>query len=150
MRKNQRIPGSEILVAALLISFFFVGTSLGQVNIPSFTGSFTLASQVHWDRSVLQPGQYTITVGSPGPPMIALIRDQKGRSVALVATKVRSTNANVETNELLMAEKDGQLCVHSVVLAGIKTTLIYDPALARKAVLESQVNQTIPVMWAKK
>lgn len=139
-----------MLLAALLMSLFVVGTSRAQVDLPSFVGKFTLTSQIHWDRSVLQPGEYTITIGSPGPPMIALIRDRNRRPVALVASAVRSQNASLERSELLMKEKDGQLCVHSLVLAGLRTTLIYDPALARKAVLESQVSQTVPVIWAKK
>jgi hypothetical protein len=58
-------------------------------------------------------------------------------------TNIRSENTSLERSALFLKEKDGQLCVHSLALADLRTTLIYDPALGRKAVLESQVSQTV-------
>jgi len=49
-----------------------------------------------------------------------------------------------------LKEKEGQLCVHSLVLAGLKTVLVYDPVLARESVLEARASQAVPVMWAEK
>lgn len=150
MRKNQKISRSKMLLAALLMSLFFVGTLQAQVGLPTEVLKFTLTAETRWGGTILQPGDYTITIGSIAPPRFAVVRNRDGRSVAIVMSRLHSEKASVEKSALLLKEKDGQLCAHSLALAGLRTTLIYDPALARKAVLESQVSQTVPVMWTKK
>jgi hypothetical protein len=150
MRNDQRMPGSKVLLAALLTSLFFVGTSQAQVGISTLVGKFTLTSQIHWGASVLQPGDYTITIGSIAPPGFAVIRNREGRSVAMVMSRLHNEKASAERSAILMKEKDGQLWVHTLALADLRMVLIYDPALAREVVQEARASQTVPVMWAKK
>lgn len=149
MRRNQGMPGSKMLFAAILMSLFFVGTSQAQGGLSAFVGKFTLTDQIHWSNSVLQPGDYTITIESTSTPVIALIRNGEGRPIARVRSGILSGNTSV-VNALLMKEKDGQFWVHSLALADLRMVLIYDPALAREAVLEARVSKTVPVMLAKK
>src|SRR5262249_18763301 len=149
MRKNQRMPGNKMLFATILISLFFVGTSQAQGDLPVYVGRFTLTYQIHWGNSVLQPGDYTMTIGSTSTPIIALIRNRDGRPVARLLSRVRSGNTSV-VNALLMKEKDGQFWVHSLALADLRLVLIYDPTLARETVQEARVSKTVPVMWVKK
>lgn len=149
MRKNQRMPDNKMLFAGLLVSLFFVGISQAQGDLPAYVGKFTLTDQIHWDKSVLQPGDYTITIGSTSMPIIALIRNGEGRPVARLLSGVRSGNPSV-VNALLLKEKDGQFWVHSLALADLRMVLIYDPTLARETVQEARVNKTVPVTWAKK
>ena len=149
MRKNQRMPDNKMLFAALLVSLFFVGISQAQGDLPAYVGKFTLTDQIHWDKSVLQPGDYTITIGSTSMPIIALIRNGEGRPVARLLSGIRSGNPSV-VNALLLKEKDGQFWVHSLALADLRMVLIYDLTLARETVQEARVNKTVPVTWAKK
>jgi len=149
MERNQRMAGTALLVAALLTSLFFAGTARAQGQSPAFVGKFTLPYQVHWGKSVLQPGDYTITIVSAAAPTIASIHNAEGDSVTYVMSGTRSGNIN-GVNALLIKEKDGQLRVHSLALADMKMILIYDPRLARETVQEARVSQTVPVMWVKK
>jgi hypothetical protein len=149
MRKNQRMPGNRMVFAAILMSLFFVGTSQAQGDLPAYVGKFTLTDQIHWGNSVLQPGDYTITIGSTSTPIIALIRNGEGRPVARLLSAVRSGNKCV-VNALLMKEKDGQFWVHSLALADLSMVLIYDPTLARETIQEARGSKTVPVTWAKK
>ncbi|HZW92251.1 MAG TPA: hypothetical protein VFF64_04700 [Candidatus Eremiobacteraceae bacterium] len=150
MRRNHRVPGSKGLLAALLMSLFLVGISHAQVGLSSYVLKFTLTAQTRWGESILQPGDYTITIESIAPPGFAVIRTREGRSVAIVMSRLHSEKTSTERSAILMKEKDGQLCVHSLVLADLRMVLIYDPALAREVVQEARASQTVPVMWAKK
>jgi len=148
MERKQRMAGTALLMAALLTSLFFVGNAGAQAP-PAYVGTFTLTNQIHWGKSVLQPGNYTITMKSVGNPIIALVRKADGDAVTYVMSRARSENTS-GVNALLIKEKDGQLRVHSLALADLGMVLIYDPSLARETVQEARVSQTIPVMWAKK
>jgi hypothetical protein len=148
MTTNSRVPASKVLVTALLMSLLLIVTSQAQTDLPAYTGRFTLAQAIQWNTSVLQPGDYTITIGSTGTPIMALIRTISGRPVARVRSWTRSESANGK-NALLLKERNGRLQVYSLALADLGMVLIYDPALAREAVLESQVSQTVP-LWAKR
>lgn len=97
-----------MLVAALLMSLYFVGTSQAQGGRPAYGGKFTLTDPIHWGRSVPQPDDYTITIDSTSNPVFALIRDGQGRAVGRVMSEVCSDNTTA-LNALLMKEKDGQL-----------------------------------------
>ena len=138
-----------LTLAALLTSLFFVGTARAQGQSPAYVGKFTLMYQIHWGKSVLQPGNYTITIKSSGNPSIASIRNADGDAVTFVMSGARSGNTN-GMNALFMKEKDGQLRVHSLALADLGMVLIYDPSLTRETVQEARVSQMVPVMWAKK
>lgn len=149
MERNQRMAARALLVAALFTSLFFVFTARAQGQSPAYVGKFTLAYQIHWGKSVLQPGNYTITVKSTGAPIIASIRKADGDAVTHVMSGAHSGNTN-GVNALLIKEKHGQFTVHSLALADLGMVLIYDPSLAREKVQEARVSQTVPVMWAKK
>jgi|ERR1700722_4321141 hypothetical protein len=148
MTTNSRMPGSKVLVTALFVSVLFIVTLHAQTDVPAYTARFTLAQPIQWNTSVLQPGDYTIAIGSTGTPIIALIRTVSGRSVAILRNWSRSERTNGK-NALLLKERNGRLQAYSLALADLGMVLIYDPALAREAVLESQVSQTVP-LWAKR
>jgi hypothetical protein len=148
MRRKLSMAGTTMLVAALLTSLFFVGTARAQGQPPAYVGKFTLSYQVVWGNSVLQPGNYTITIKSIGAPIVALVRNSDGDAVTHVVSGARSRNPN-GVNVILIKEQDGQLRVHSLALADLGMVLIYDPALAREPVHEALANKTVPVMWAR-
>jgi hypothetical protein len=149
MTRNSRMPGSRVLVTALFVSLLSIVALHAQTGVPAYVGGFTLSQPIQWNTTILQPGDYTITIGSTGSPVIALISTVSGRPVALLKNLSRSDSANGR-NALLLKEKNGRLQVYSLALADLGMVLIYDPALARQAVLESQIGRTVPVIWAKR
>lgn len=148
MKRNSRIRGSRVLAAALLMSLFFIATSQAQTDPVVLAGKFTLTDQVLWGKTVLQPGDYTITIGSTSMPTLALVRDGKGRPVACFVSGIDGGRTSAG-NALLIREQDGQLRVYSLALRSLGRVLVYDPALAREAVLEARAPQAVPVMLAK-
>jgi hypothetical protein len=138
-----------LTLAALLTSLFFVGTARAQGQSPTYVGKFTLTYQIHWGKTVLQPGKYKVSINSIGAPIIGTIRTVAGDGVSIVMSQARTGNKN-GVNGLLIKEKDGQPIVHSLAIADLGVVLIYDPTLARETVQEARVSKTIPVTWAKK
>jgi hypothetical protein len=149
MKKVQALAVIKMLFAALGFSLIVAGFAQAQVDIPVFTGKFTLTTQVQWDKTVLQRGDYTITIGSSSMPTFALIRDNKGRPVARFVSGIDGGPTSAG-NVLLIREKSGQPRVYSLALASLGKVLVYDPALAREAVLEARAPQMVPVMLAKR
>lgn len=149
MVRSQRIVRALPTAAVLLASLFSIRTARAQVQSPAFVGTFTTTNQIHWDKTLLLPGTYTITFESTRNPMIASIRNAEGDAVTLVMSGSRSGNPK-GLNALLLKEKDGQLRVHSLALADLGIVLIYDSRLAREAVQEARDSQSVPVLWAKK
>ena len=138
-----------LAVAALLTSLFFAGTARAQGQSPAYVGQFTLTQQIHWGKTVLQPGKYKVTINSTVAPIIGTIRTVAGDGVSIVMSQARTGNKN-SVSGLLIKEKDGQPTVHSLAITDLGVVLIYDPTLARETVQEARVSQTIPVTWAKK
>jgi hypothetical protein len=146
MRTNQRAAGIRMSLAALVMSLLYIGTV--QAQIPVYRGQFTLPYQVHWGKSVLEPGDYTITIQSAAIPTIALITTADGKGGTHVVTGVHGEPTK-GVNALLLKDKDGQLTVHSLSLADLRMALIYDPPLARESDQEARVSRTVTVMWPR-
>jgi hypothetical protein len=147
MKKLQGLTICRMFVA-LGLSFFVVGMASAQ-EVPAFTGKFTLANQVEWGKAVLLPGDYTMVIGSQNGTTFALVRDSKGRAIGRFINWIDSGTTSAQ-NALLIKEKGGQLHVYCLALASLGRVLVYDPALAREAVLEARASQTVPVMLAKR
>jgi hypothetical protein len=149
MKRIRRFEVSKMLLATLCMSFIASGIAQAQSDLSAFTGKFTLTTQVLWGKSVLSPGDYTVAVGSGNGSTWALVRDGKGRPIARFRSGIDSGKKSAE-NALLVKEKAGQLHVYSLAIATLGRVLVYDPALAREAVLEARAPQRVPVMFAKR
>ena len=149
MKKVQALAVSKMLVAALGISLCVAGIAQAQTDLPTFTGKFTLTTEIRWDTVLLHPGDYAITIGSSSMPTLALIVDSKGQPVARFVSMIDGGKTPAG-NALLLRERDGQLRVYSLALANLGRILVYDPALAREAVTEARATQTVPVRLAKR
>ena len=148
MERSQRMVGSTLLLAALLLSLFLAGTARAQAQRPAFVGKFTLTQQIHWGQSVLGPGKYTVCINSTVAPVIGIIRDSNGDAVSFLVSQA-SSGEKEGVNALLIKEKDGQPTVHSLALADLGMILIYDTSLAHGRTQEARVTQTVPVVWVK-
>lgn len=148
MKKVQGLVVSKTLFAAVGIGLMLVGVA--QAQLDAFTGKFTLTNQVKWGKTVLQPGDYTITIGSSSMPIDAVVSDSSGRAVARFTTSVIDTGKSSTGNALLLREKGGQLHVYALTLANLGKVLLYNQALAREPVLEARAPQTVPVVFSKR
>jgi hypothetical protein len=149
MKGNRLTFATVSLVTGILASILFAGTAQAQGRPPAYAGKFTLTQQVRWGNGLLQSGTYTITINSTGSPIVATIRNAKGDAVTNVVSGARASSAD-GANALLIKEKEGRLTVYSLALADLGMVLIYDSALAREALQEARVSQTVQVMWVKK
>jgi hypothetical protein len=149
MKRIQGFAVIRMLLAALFLSVMLVGVSQAHAQMSVFFGKFTLTQQTQWGPAVLQPGDYTIDIDSESMPVKAFIRNCKGRTVAMVLSGIESGKTS-DGNALLVKEKGGQLHVYSLAIATLGRVLVYDPALAREAVMEARAAQTVPVMVVKR
>jgi hypothetical protein len=148
MRRNLGVVRAALVVMGLIASLFLSGTAHAQTAPPKYAGKFTLTYPVHWGRTALQPGDYTIRIRPTGSPIIAEICKMNGEHVTFVAAGASSDQAN-GTNALLIREKQGQFHVHSLALADLGVVLVYDPSLARERVEEAREESKVQVSAAK-
>jgi len=148
MRNIRLLAFGKLLLAALGISLIVVGIAHAQLGIPTLTGKFRLTNPVLWGKTLLQPGDYTVTIESINSPTAALIRDGSGRPVARFITGIDAGKTSAG-NALLIREKGGQLLVYALSLASLGKVLVYDRALAQEEVMEALGPQTVPVVLAK-
>lgn len=148
MKKVQEFALGRVLLA-LRIILIAAGIAQAQTDLPVFTGKFTLTTQVKWSTVVLRPGDYTVTIENDSRPTIALIMNSEGRSVGRLMCQIVDGPTSAH-NELFIRGKDGQFHVYSLNIASLGKMLVYDPALARDAVLDARAPQTVPVMLARR
>jgi hypothetical protein len=87
-------------------------------------GSFTLSHEVHWQKVVLRPGNYTFTVRSYGPSDFLMLRrtDGTGPEAMLMAQDVETPKLN-EGSRLVLVSRGGQSFVSTLDLPNYDITL---------------------------
>jgi hypothetical protein len=149
MKRNSTVRRVRVLAAVPLVSLFLSATSQAQTDPPVFTGEFTIANQVLWGKTVLQPGGYTISIESGSLPTLALVRNSKGRPVARFVSGIHTARMGAG-NALLIGQERGQLRVYSLALESLGEVVVYDPVLAREVALEARAVPAVPVLSAKR
>jgi hypothetical protein len=136
-----------LFAAALLATSLFAGTANAQ---SPFKGKFTLTHETRWGQAVLPAGHYTLTFDNHISNLL-VVRDATSlRPVALEPTNDRQDSGE-GGSALLIGTRGSRPVVHSLRLAELGETFIYDPALAgRSAVEEARHAQAVPVIVAKK
>jgi len=148
--KRLNLRAISFLVA-MTASLLFVGAARAQDVSTRFVGKFTLTSPVQWGKSTLQPGTYSIRIDSTAYPIRALIsRDDSTSSFAIRVVTIVTDDYRNGPNALRLEFRKGSLVVQSLVLADLKTVLIYDASPAPKNVEEARANTNIPVLVARK
>lgn len=149
MRTMQSIQRGGILLAALVMSLMTAGAARAQHVPPSYVGKFTLTTPVHWGKTVLQPGEYTICIESMASPSLALIQ-KEGSAFAVRVMSSVSNRYEGNSGALQLRIKNGRLVVQALVLADWKTALVYDSSIGEQDVEEGRANTRIPVLVARK
>jgi len=149
MRNLQAVSIAKLFVAVLVLTLLFLGRAQGQGTDTVYRGTFTLAQQIHWGKSVLPPGHYTITIASIGNPAVVKVQNEDTGEGFRVVTGVHE-NRTSGIDQLLLEAKNGHQTVQSLSLPHLGMVLIYEPVAVREPVLEARAGQTIPVLLAKR
>lgn len=148
MNAKRSILQATFFLAALAASLILAGAARAQAVSAAFVGKFTLTSTVHWGKSTLPPGTYSLRIDSKGLPVMATIHNDH----YTVSTRVMTGAIEDYTsgsNALHLKTKDGQLVVQSLVLPDLDMVLVFDPSPAHERVEEARADSTI-VLVARK
>ena len=149
MNLKRSILQAIFLVTALAGSLTLARPARAQAVSPLLVGKFKLTTSVHWGKSVLQPGTYTVRIDSTASPIMATIYNNR-YTVAIRVMSLGTSNYQNGSNALRLKVHNGSLVVHSLVLADLNTVLNYDSSTDRENVEEAQADTTVPVLMARK
>jgi len=132
------------ILVTLVMTLVLVGRAQPQGTDLVYRGTFTLTQRIHWGKSILRPGHYTITMASKGLPVIVKIQNEDTKEAFRVMAGAYDERVT-GIHALLLQVKNGQLSVQSLSLSQIGMVLIYEPALARDSVLDAHAAQVVPI-----
>ena len=89
------------------------------------SGKFHLKNEVRWGLTVLQPGDYTITIPTVASVPLATIANSEGKNVLMVSTLFRGEVKHGECS-LLVVTNGSERVVHSLNLPQLGVSLIYE------------------------
>ena len=114
---------SKFAYAAVLgLSIFTVQPALAAAE--DARGVFTLSHEVHWQNSVLRPGDYAFSVRGGGSPTLLMLRglNGTGTNALFMVVNVEMPKPNA-TSGLVLVSRDGQSFVSAMDLPGYDMTL---------------------------
>ena len=149
MFANQSFRKAALMLDALAVSLMAPGRAPAQHVGPAFLGKFSLTTPVHWGKSVLQPGEYTIRIDSTASRGLALI-SRKDSTFSIRVLNGASEDYRGGSDALQLKVKNGELVVRALVLADLDRVLIYDSSLDKENVEEARSNASVPVLVARK
>ena len=88
-------------------------------------GSFTLTHEVHWQKCVLSPGDYTFSIKSEGPPEFLMLRgiNGTGTNAMMLVNDVESPKPDEGSAMLTLVSRNGQSFVSTMALPEYDMTL---------------------------
>jgi hypothetical protein len=86
-------------------------------------GAFTLSHEVHWQKVVLRPGDYTFSVRSLGASQLLTLRELDGSTDAVLMVRGVDTPKPDEVSRLVLVSRNGQSFVSAMALPDYEMTL---------------------------
>ena len=88
-------------------------------------GSFTLTREVHWQKCVLGPGDYTFSLSSEGPSEFLMLRgiNGTGTNAMVLVNDVESPQPDEVSSMLTLVSRNGQSFVSTMALPEYDMTL---------------------------
>jgi hypothetical protein len=88
-------------------------------------GSFTLTHEVHWQKCVLGPGDYTFSIKSEGPSELLMLRgiNGTGTNAMMLVNDVESPKPDEVSAMLTLVSRNGQSFVSTMALPEYDMTL---------------------------
>ncbi len=96
-------------------------------------GSFTLTHEVHWQKCVLGPGEYTFSIKSEGPSEFLMLRrlNGTGTNAMMLVNDVESPKPDEVRSMLTLVSRNGQSFVSTMALPEYDMTLHFTVPLER-------------------
>src|ERR1700681_1209231 len=108
--------------AVLGLSMFTLQPTLAAAE--DARGSFTLTHEVHWQKCVLGPGDYTFSIKSEGPSEFLMLRGIKtGTNAMMLVNDVESPKPDEVSAMLTLVSRNGQSFVSTMALPEYDMTL---------------------------
>jgi len=149
MKNLRAIAITKLFLLALVMALLSISRAQAQGTDTVYRGTFALTQQIHWGKSALRPGHYTMTIASTGNPAIVKVQNEDTGEAFQVVTSVRE-ETTAGTNALLLQAENGQPTVYSLSLPQLGMVLIYEPARVHERGLEARARQAVPVLLAKR
>ena len=91
-------------------------------------GSFTLTHEVHWQKCVLGPGEYTFSIKSEGPSEFLMLRgvNGTGTNAMMLVNDVESPKPDEVRSMLTLVSRNGQSFVSTMALPEYDMTLHFN------------------------
>jgi hypothetical protein len=88
-------------------------------------GSFTLTHEVHWQKCVLSPGEYTFSIKSEGPSEFLMLRgiNGTGTNAMMLVNDLESPKPDEVSAMLTLVSRNGQSFVSTMALPEYDMTL---------------------------
>ena len=88
-------------------------------------GSFTLTHEVHWQKCVLGPGEYTFSIKSEGPSELLVLRGINGTTTnaIMLVNDVESPKPDEVSSMLTLVSRNGESFVSTMALPEYDMTL---------------------------
>ena len=88
-------------------------------------GSFTLSHEVHWQKCVLSPGDYTFSLTTEGPSEFLMLRgvNGTGTNAMMLVNDVESPKPDEVSAMLTLVSRNGQSFVSTMALPEYDMTL---------------------------
>ena len=109
--------------AVLGLSMFTLQPALASAE--EAHGSFTLTHEVHWEKCVLGPGDYTFSIKSEGPSELLMLRGTNGTgtNAMMLVNDVESPKPDEVSAMLTLVSRNGQSFVSTMALPEYDMTL---------------------------
>jgi hypothetical protein len=135
----------RLFAAALLATCAFATAA----NADTFLGRFTLPFEVHWGKSVLPAGDYTISMDSRTD--VALVRSANGKSMGFTPIPIKASSDKGAT-ALFVVVHGNERMVRSLNLPASRVSLIYPPVTnaERETLAYADQVQAVPIVTAGK
>jgi hypothetical protein len=108
--------------AVLAVSIFSAHPTLAVAE--DVHGVFTLTHEVHWQKSVLQPGEYAFTLMNSGRPTFLQVRGLNGTGTdAMLLVSGTEVPQSEEASRLVLVSRNGKSFVSTMDLPAYELTL---------------------------
>ena len=110
--------------AVLSLSFFTLQPSLAAAE--EARGSFTLTHEVHWQKCVLGPGDYSFSIKTQGASEFLMVRGVDGtgtNAMMMMVNDVESPKPDEVSSMLTLVSRNGESFVSSMALPDYDMTL---------------------------
>jgi hypothetical protein len=106
-------------------------------------GNFTLASETHWGKAVLPPGNYSFEIDLTND--LITVRGQK--QTVMVLAQVHDTDTQLKLSSLVLVSRGGKRIVRALRLADQKVVVLYPvPQRNREELVqEPTIIESVPV-----